>query len=81
MGQPVDNLWITIGTTLACPKLARVLLVCNIRAMSRVGMGFAGGATSVPTRGAPKVGTSLACGATCVPVCMLAWGLHGENWG
>jgi len=44
-------------------------------------MGFAGGATSVPTQGAPKVGTSLACGATCVPVCKLAQGLHGENWG
>jgi len=51
MGQPVDNLWITIGTTLACPKLAWVLhgvqhscqvqswhgfcMGCNIRANTR----------------------------------------------
>jgi hypothetical protein len=44
-------------------------------------MGFAWGATFVPTRGAPKVGTSLAWCATCVPVCKLAQGLHVENWG
>jgi len=62
-------------------EVARVLLVCNIRARSRVGMGFAWGATFVPTRDAPKVGTSIACVATCVPVCKLAWVLHGENWG
>ena len=77
MGQHVDNLWITIGTTLACPELARVLLVCNIRARSRVGMGFAWGATFVPTRGAPKVGTGFAWGATSVPTLEVARVLHG----
>jgi hypothetical protein len=92
MGQPVDNLWITIGTTLACPKLARVLLVlqhfsalspelawvlhgvqqvcqhwkwhgfcmrCNIRARSKVGMGFAWVQHSCQHEARPKLARVL----------------------
>ena len=48
MGQPVDNLWITIGTTLACPMLARVLLVLQHSCQVQSWHGFCMGATCVP---------------------------------
>jgi hypothetical protein len=44
-------------------------------------MGCMGATLRGATRGAPKVGTSLAWCATCVPVCKLAWVLHVEKLG
>jgi len=78
MGQPVDNLWITIGTTLACPKLARVLLVlqhscqvqswhgfcmgCNIRANTRRAQSWHESCMMCNMCASVQVGTGFACG-------------------
>ena len=78
MGQPVDNLWITIGTTLACPMLARVLLVlqhscqaqswhgscmgCNICANTRRAQGWHESCMRCNMRASVQVGMGFAWG-------------------